>query len=350
MRPFFPRRSSAPLDRNGRSFFGRKSAFSLLEIVITVAVVIVIMVAVLEVVTSVERSWKTSAANSFADAESAFSTLTQSLASATLESYQDFADSSGTFRTTSTSTFTPDHLARRSDLDFVCGPAAGTNGLLSNSGRTSAGCGVFFLAPQGYTQTEANLGMDRLLNAMGYFVEFGNDSDEPAFLLGSTQRWRWRLKQVRQPAESLQIFVLTTSSAWIQQLVSSETTTPTLAENIIALVVLPERTATDSAAALSADFRYDSRDATNPLTRNQLPPRLRIAFMAIDEASAQILAAQNGTSPPALVASSLFQKATQLDTDLASLDSSLTAQKIRHRLFQREILLPASAWTNALSQ
>ena len=42
--------------------------------------------------------------------------------------------------------------------------------------------------------TEANLGMDRLFNAMGYFVEFGNDSDEPAFLLGSTQRWRWRLK------------------------------------------------------------------------------------------------------------------------------------------------------------
>lgn len=322
----------------------------MIEILVTVAVVVVVMVAVLEVVTSVERSWKAAAADSFADAENAFSTLTQTLASATLESYQDYADSNGTFRTTTTSTFTPDHLARRSDLDFVCGPTTGTNGLLANSGRTSSGCGVFFLSPQGYTQTDANLGMDRLFNAMGYFVEFGNDTDQPTFFPTSTQRWRWRLKQVCQPTESLQIFTLTNSAGWIQQLVSSEATTPTLADNIIAFVVLPVRAASDNGTALSSDYRYDSRDATNPLTRNQLPARLRIAVMAIDEASAQILAAKNGTNPPALVDSGLFQKAPQLDADIASLDNSLTAQKISHRLFEREILLTSSAWTNTLSQ
>ena len=192
--------------------------------------------------------------------------------------------------------------------------------------------------------------MEHLLNAVGYFVEFGNDTDAPSFLLPTVQRWRWRLKQILQPAESLQIFATTSSSAWIQQVVSSEATTPALAENIIALIILPERAASDTGTALSQDFRYDSRDATNPLTRHQLPARLRVAFMAIDEASAQILAGQNGSNPPALVAASLFQKATQLDTDLASLDGTLTAQKINHRLFQREILLPAAAWSNTSSQ
>jgi len=350
MRSFSRCRSSAGRDRDGRPFSGPEAAFSLLEILVTCVIVIAIMVAILQVVTNVQRSWQSASVDSFAEAEDAFSTLTQNLAAATLEPYQDFADSSGTFRTNSAAAFVPDHLARRSDLDFICGPTSGTNGLLTASGRTTAGCGVFFLAPEGYTQTETNTGMGRLLNAMGYFVEFGNDNDAPSFLLPTVQRWRWRLKQVRQPTESLQIYALTSSSTWVQQIVSSGATTPALAENIIALVVLPVRAASDSGTALSQDFRYDSRDATNPLTRHQLPARLRVAFMAIDEASAQILANQNGSNPPALVAAALFQKATQLDIDLASLDRTLTAQKINHRLFQREILLPAAAWSNTSSQ
>jgi uncharacterized protein (TIGR02599 family) len=339
MRSLSPRRKSGPL-----------AAFTLIEVMITVAILIAILVGVLEVVSSVERSWKAEASDSFASAQEAFSVMTQNLATATLEPYQDFADSSGTFRTSSTATFVPDHLARRSDLAFVCGPTSGANGLLASSGRVTAGCGVFFAMPQGYTQTEENSGMEHLLNAMGYFVEFGTDSNTPSFLSATAQRWRWRLKEIRQPSESLQIFNLTSSYAWIQQLVSSQTTTPALADNIIALVILPERAANDSGTPLASDFRYDSRDATTPLTRNQLPTRLRVAIMAIDEASAQTLAAQNGSNPPALVAANLFQKAAQLDNDLATLDGALTSLKIRHRLFQREILVTTSAWSNTLSQ
>ena len=222
--------------------------------------------------------------------------------------------------------------------------------MLSVSGRITSGCGVFFVMPQGFTQTEANSGMELLLNAMGYFIEFGNDPDVPSFLPSSSQRWRWRLKEIRQPSESLQVFNLASSRAWIQQLVASQATTPTLADNVIALVILPERASNDSGPALSPDFRYDSHDSANPLTRHQLPARLRVALMVMDEASAQILAAQNGSSPPALVPSGLFQKAAQLDADLSTLDSLLTSQRIRHRLFQREILLTASTWSNTLSQ
>ncbi len=317
--------------------------FTLIEVLVTLAMLLVILIAVLQFMTDIDRAWKSAATDPFAEAQDAFSAVAQNLAAATLDPYEDYADSGGAFRTGAT--FVPDHLARRSDLDFVCGPSAGAGGLLTASGRTTAGDGVFFLAPQGYTQTYAHEGMERLLNAMGYFVEFGDDGSAPAFILPGVHDWRWRLKQVRQPAESLQIFALATSSAWIEQAVQAPT--PVLAQNVVALIVLPERAAGDSGTPPASDFRYDSRDTGHALTLHQLPPRVRVALVAVDEPSAQLLAGRYGSNPPPLVPGGLFQRAAQLDADLASLDSGLTAQKIGHRIFQREILLPAAAWSNA---
>jgi len=188
--------------------------------------------------------------------------------------------------------------------------------------------------------------MERLLNAMGYFVEFGDDDTAPGFILPQTHCWRWRLKQVLQPAESLQIFATTTSSDWIQQVVPPGASLPVLAENVMLLIVLPERAANDSGPALAPAFSYDSRDTGNLLTLHQLPPRLRLVLVAMDPISAQRLASQNGSNPPQLVSAGLFQQAAQLDTDLATLDNTLTAQNIDHRIFQREILLSTSAWSN----
>jgi uncharacterized protein (TIGR02599 family) len=131
--------------------------------------------------------------------------------------------------------------------------------------------------------------------------------------------------------------------------VQATSSTPVLADNVIALIVLPERSAGDNGAALAPAYDYDSRDASNPVTRHQLPPRVRLALVAIDEASAQILAAQNGSQPPALVPANLFTTAAQIDADLATLDAALAGRQIGHRILQREIILPAAAWTNAPS-
>jgi len=327
----------------------RNRGFTLLEALITLAVLLVVLVAVMQFMTNVDQAWKSAATDSFAEAQDAFETVAQNLASATLAPYQDYADSSGAFR--ANTSFAPDHLARRSDLDFVCVPGSGANGLPTMTGRTTSGCGVFFLAPNGYTQTYAHTGMEHLLNAMGYFVEFG-DNPAPNFI--QTHSWRWRLKQVMQPAESLQIFAMMpystwTSSAWIQQIIPSGTPVSVLAENVVALIVLPERAANDSGAALAPAFSYDSRDTTNRLTLYQLPPRVRLVLVAMNQISATRLAEQNGSNPPLLVSVNLFQQAAQLDTDLATLDNSLTAQKIEHRIFQREILLTSSAWSNTPS-
>jgi uncharacterized protein (TIGR02599 family) len=325
----------------------RTGGFTLLEVLVTLALVLIVLVTLLEFVANVDRLWQTTATDPFVEAESAFENMAVHLAGATLEPYQDYADATGAFRTASSpASFAPDHPARRSDLAFVCGPAATW---LAGSGRVTAGDGIFFIAPQGYTQTDAHLGLERLLNALGYFVDFGDETDAPAFILPGTHRWRWRLKEILQPTESLGIYAAPTSAAWIQPLVQATAVTPVLAENVIALIVLPERSAGDAGAALAPAFSYDSRDASNPVTRHQLPPRIRLALVAIDEASAQILSSQNGSQPPALVPANLFTAAAQLDADLASLDAALTSRQIRHRILQRKIVLPAAAWTNTPS-
>jgi uncharacterized protein (TIGR02599 family) len=330
-------------------FCNSNDGFTLLEVLITLAILLVILVAVMQFMANIDQAWKSAAADPFAEAQNAFETVAQNLASATLAPYQDYADRSGAFRTNAASTFIPDHLARRSDLDFVCGPGTGANGLFNASGLTTSGSGVFFLASNGYTQAYAHTGMERLLNAMGYFVEFGDDDTAPGFILPQAHCWRWRLKQVLQPAESLQIFATTTSSAWIQQLVPPGVPIPVLAENVVTLAVLPERAANDSGPALAPAFSYDSRNTGNLLTLHQLPPRVWLVLVAIDPVSAERLAAQNGSNPPPLVTATLFQQAAQLFSDLATLDNTLTTQKIGHRIFQREILLPSSNWSNTPS-
>jgi uncharacterized protein (TIGR02599 family) len=259
---------------------------------------------------------------------------------ATLEPYRDYADAGGAFRGPGSAAFTPDHLARRSDLAFVCGPSAG---LLGATGRTTATTSVFFNEPAGQTQVDAETGLDRLLNARGYFVEFGADAT-PGFFTG-TPRLRWRLKEIVQPSEALQVYAFNTSAPWVAQLAGSAATPAVLADNVIALVVLPERAASDSGAPIAPAYAYDSRDGTNPLTLAQLPPRVRVVLAAIDEASAQQLAARGGASAPALVPPALFQDATKLDADVASLDASLTAAKIGHRIFQRDEDLAGAAWS-----
>jgi uncharacterized protein (TIGR02599 family) len=322
----------------------RRLGLTVVEILVAISVLLLIFITVAQFCAEVDRSWKSAADDPFAEAREAFETVARNLASATLEPYEDYADATGAFR--GTGTFTPDHLARRSDLDFVCGPASGTGGLLGTTGRVTSGSAIFFVMPQGETQSDAGEGLGHLLNAMGYFVEFSDDEATPAFALSLSHRWRWRLRQVDQPSESLQVFATTTSSAWLQQLVPAGTNYPTLAENVISLVAEPERAAGDTGAPLAPGYAYDSRDATGTLTFNQLPPRLKLVLCAIDETSAERLAALNGAQPPPLVASSLFQQAAQLSSDLATLDASLTASRIGHRIFQRDIELTAAAWSN----
>ena len=317
-----------------------RAGFSLIEVCLSVLVLLLVLSALNQAMSSVSRSWS-AADDPFGEASTAFETITQSLAHSTLEPYSDYADAGGAFSTSGSPGFAPDHLARRSDLAFVCGPGIS---LLAGSNRTTATDGVFFVEPGGETVTNAQDGLNHLFNARGFFVEFGPDTDAPSFFLG-TPRLRWRLKEIAQPSESLQVFGSTSSAPWVSQLTGPGTTTDVLAENVIALVILPEPAANDGSGVFRATFAYDSRDTGNALTFAQLPPRVHVVLAAIDEASAGRAAAQNGTTAPTLVPPRLFQDPTQLDSDLATLDISLTAARVRHRFFQRDLDLLASSWS-----
>jgi uncharacterized protein (TIGR02599 family) len=329
----------------------RGAGFSLIELLVTLVILSLILVVLLQFMSSLEQEWRTTAGDPFAEASAAFETMAERLADATLEPYQDFVDATGTFRAAGANGFVPDHLARQSDLAFVCGPSEGPGGWLTSSGETTAGDCVFFVSPTGYTQTEAHVGLERLLNAQGYFVEFGAATGVPGFILPAGQRYRWRLTQLVQPSEALQVYALPSSLSWVQSLMEPATPTSILAENVAALLLMPEWTSLDANnnTVTNVSYSYDSRNAASPLTRNQLPPRLTLVLVAIDEASAQILAARNGTQPPALIAGNLFATAANLQADLTSLDAALTAQKIGHRIFQRKIALAGSAWTETPS-
>jgi uncharacterized protein (TIGR02599 family) len=337
MRTFFPRRR--PSERRGQ---GTRSGFTLVELLVSTVILFLILISLLEFLANMQQLWKTTAVDPFADAQEAFETIVDRASDATLEPYSDYADSSGAFRTAATTSFVPDHLARRSDLAFACG-----SNWLTGSGLTTASDALFFVAPRGYTQSEAHLGLGRLLNALGYFVAFSDQNSVPGFITSASHRWRWRLMEISQPSESLTIYSLPASLPWVQATVQNPTSI--LAENVVALIVLPERAASDKGPALSPDYQYDSRDAQNTVTQAQLPTRLRLALIAIDEPSAQILASEYGSRPPPLVSSQLFVDSTKMDADLASLDVSLTAKNVQHRIFQREILLPGAAWSNSLS-
>jgi uncharacterized protein (TIGR02599 family) len=319
---------------------------TLLETLATLLVLALIFAALLQFMSSVDRTWQVASEDPFAEAEQAFETIAQNLSVATLEPYRDYADATGAFRTAGSAGFMPYGMKRHSDLDFVCGPSGGTSGLLAGSGRTTVTSSVFFTVPGGETETLAQQGMGHLLNALGYFVEFGGDTAAPQFLLG-TSRLRWRLKQVLQPSESLQVFSDPTSSAWVGQLAGPAASPVTLAENVIALIVEPEGAATGAGATLPSTYVYDSRDPGNAVTFSQLPPRVHLALAAIDEASALRLAAASGSGAPALVPSGAFQNAGQLPADLTALDAALTTAKIAHRILQRDIAITTAAWSNS---
>ena len=317
-----------------------RAGFTLLEVFATLTVLMLAITALVQFMDSVDQSWRATVSDPFAEAASAFAVVTQHLEMATLDPYRDYVDATGAYRTSPDAPFTPYQLARRSDLDFVCGPGAS---LLGSTGRITAGSGVFFAGPAGQTQVYAQAGLDHLFNALGYFVEFGADVNRAAFS-NAAPRLRWRLKQIAQPSEALQIFSNSTSAPWITQLAGPAATPAILAENVIALVVLPERKPGD--ATLAPGYGYDSRDTTDALTFAQVPARLRVMLAAIDEASAQGLAAADGSTSPALVPSGDFQDATKMDTDIAALDASLTAAKINHHIFQRDLAIATAAWSD----
>ena len=343
----------------------RQRAFTLLEILVATAVLLLILSIVFRMIQGTTETWKstTGKTEGFRGARTAFEALTRNLSQATLNTYFDYVDGSGTYRDPANpASFIPKDYRRRSDLHFLAGAD-----LLSGAGVTyPIGQAVFFQAPLGYTNKASFAGMENLLNAVGYYVCYGPDPQLPGYLAGSTagSKNRFRLMQFLQVSEELSIGDSTVTGGspvwnnhkWYNLAISAQKASVSqLAENVVALVILPKLTKSDEDAGaqpLSTNYTYDSRDSAKPATFQQLPPVIQIVMVVIDDASAAKLS--NSTSPPNLGLNNLFQNPAGLQDDLATLGRNLAGLPgnpagnqipLRYEIFQSEVAIRGAKWS-----
>ncbi len=325
----------------------RRAAFTLVEMMVSTSILALVMVMLLSTVDQTQKIWARSTAkvSQFQGARSAFEAMTRNLSQATLNTYYDVERS-----TEKANEGEPIGYARASDLHFISGKAAQPN-LLDGDDATYPTHAVFFQAPLGISAEEdtASSGsssatpmkkyraLNNTLSAVGYYIEWGEDTNIPGFLKGLTgsgtspipDRFRFRLKEVIQPTESLSIYATpdfapalsgNKTTDWIQVALGNKAPSNgskakpsawTRAENIVALVLLPklperERGATPGsnpkALDLAPDYEYNTRpvkgdrsmtirevhDAPAHVRKqyNQLPPVIQVTMVAIDEISA----------------------------------------------------------------
>lgn len=348
--------------------------FTLVELMVSMAIISIMVLMLATTTHQASNVWRRGASKveQFRESRIAFETITRRLGNATLNTYWDYQYAPDD----------PDHVGpptafvRQSELRFRSGrmsrmaPAAGV---------VRPTHGIFFQAPLGDVQDESLENMDRLLNTTGYFLEVNNDSDLiPPFLRSQTPpRIRSRLMELRKPAERLSIYNLTPGQPdhhWFADSLSGASRpVRVVAENIVALVLLPKLSQAETAARAKAgrkmlcpNYEYDSTLTSNETTppkvpdaevnpRNQLPPIVQIAMVALDEISGQHLQEMAGDLPDlGLNTTDLFQDAARLDgdptSDLALFQDQLREKKLTYRLFTTTVSLRGAKWSRAQTQ
>ncbi len=371
-------------------------AFTLIELLVSVTFVVVLMLVITEVLGLVQRTWvrSNSRVSQFREARMAFDALSRNLGQAVLNTYWDTPSTSNAGAIIQAAT----NYQRKSELQFVCGPASYLFPSLPGGSGNYPGHGVFFQAPLGVTnltsstenQSTANTeNMTGLLCGRGYFVQWGNDTSfRPAFLANNTLvplRYRYRLMEYSPTAEMNQIYsakykpITSNSRQWFQEAVQSNimtgeksTTrafTRPIAENILALVISPQIEVPPGATgvtptSIAPNYIYDSTLVSNPGatggagnnsqgTQHLLPPLIQVTMIALDQVSAETLSS-NPTTQQAVsnVLGGLFQQASSFGTDLhqpngtqGQLEQLLRAQKLNFRVFTTMIPMKQSRWS-----
>jgi uncharacterized protein (TIGR02599 family) len=335
-------------------------AFTLVEILVSTAVLAFLLLILLSITTQVSNTWRQTSGKTeqFRQAREAFDAISRRLGRATLNTYWDYDDPAN-----------PTKYVRQSELRFVGGPTEDLVGAVPG-GKRWPGHGVFFQSALGAAEPgQTNLvGLNSLLNTWGYFVEFGSDAAyRPGVLDGSVvpNRWRFRLCELIQPADDLSIYQYTsgTNSAgtpknlsyagteWFEpSLAQADSSRPVhvLAENVIAMVILPKLSPQEdpSGTLLAPNYLYRTTDAvTDPAInpKNQLPPLAQVTMVVIDENSARRIEA--GTSMPELGLDQLFQNAAGYEADLATLEKTLSNLRLSYRVFTTTVRLNEAKWS-----
>lgn len=216
---------------------GMADGFTLVELLVSTALIALLMLLLLGTVDQTQNVWKRTTAKiaQFQASRAAFEALNRRLSQATLNTYYRATDTSSgdshanfLFRRQSELHFISGHLADASTKAgrvpgiFTATPSI--SGLSRPSERAYPTHGVFFFAPLGITEepglptsgfedTRRFRGLDAMLTACGYFVEYGDDPWRPKVLPLATEtepgvppRFRFRLMELSVPAEELLIY------------------------------------------------------------------------------------------------------------------------------------------------
>lgn len=316
-----------------------RNAFTIIELLVAMAVLAIIAVIMVSMTSSVQKVTKqtTSRVEQFRESRRAFDRINQRLSQATLNAYYDYVDSNGRPRTTATAaTFNPSRYARISELRYLQTNADAFS-------ATNKGIAVFFQAPLGQTASADLSGLDSLLNTVGYYIEKGGDSalqPAPVRNAGVPSKDRYRLYECVQPTENFSVYGLTSGAAtnnsttWVSGALAAGNSYP-LAENIVALVfsaIYPDASGTWQT---NSTFSSAPRNqATQPIEENNLPPKVRVSMIAVDETSASRIA-DTGVS--------LTDPLTH--EDLADLEKDLVDKNLNYRRFESIVTIGPSKWS-----
>lgn len=336
----------------------RSKAFTLVEIMVAVAVLSLLLAISAQVIGQAQRTWSRSTArlSQFREVRLAFDLMTRTLSQATLGSY--LMDDRQT----------PDSVAqryvRRSELRFVTGPA---ESLVEGGEGDKPGHAVFFQAPLGVVEEPDNAGLTNLLCGRGYFVQFGSDKNfRPQFLADMPAKNRYRLMEFSPTAEANTIYS-DGDDEWFESagddLPSSEQDsgnrglTRPIADNIVLLVISPQYQSGEGdgepSVAIAPRYTYDSAEAENQGlrsgpggvtnqqgTQHMLPPLVKVVMVAVDENSAERMEA-SGRAEFMKEFRVQFADASQLTDDLRKLEDEFNRPgvKLNYRVFSTTISL-----------
>ncbi len=395
------------------------AAFTLIELLVSITFLVILMLVVTQVMGIVQRTWvrSNSRVSQFREARKAFDLLSNNLGQATLNTYW-----SSDLKTLNTDALgqdiqTPNGFKRQSELHFICGP---TSDILPGAAATQfPGHAVFFQAPLGVVRTDINAigaatagtattvadtaNLTNLICGRGYFVELGSDEYfRPAFLSTPPYstlvptRTRLRLMEYSPTADANRIYDsdYRTNPGNIRQWYQNSETgalandvrnakksgsesdatfgryfTRPIAENILALIISPQKENTSTNATTSGDvysiapdYLYDSSlvgpaaSGMSPQgTQHLLPPLLRVTMIALDERSGEYLASTSNAAVMSQVMTgigALFKSAGRYTQDLEGTPDSpgeirklLLAAKVNYRVFTTTIALRQARWS-----
>ncbi len=388
----------------------RRAAFTIVELLAATAVFTGLMLLLVTATNQTGDMWRRSAAKieQFQQARRGFESMTRRVSQATLNTYWDYSFPIVNGKPDRSAV--PDGYLRQSELRFRTGIAQQLIG--SADGITRPTHAIFFQAPLGFVDddlvvrkdpSKSHKPLSNLMNTWGYFLEVTDDSQfVPQFLTGIIPaRTRSRLMEVMEPSETLKMDNPSIYSDgakkgepidpnwdnpkwlnWFTVPVSRRTNVRVLAENVLALIILPRLSPQDEAFRAAAKppkldvlcpvYDYDSKRLSNDAAalknptkkasdpelnpKNQLPPVVTVTMVAIDEASAQRLAASaNGDATQGLDFKTIFKLSKQLednptsvapgDGDLAELEKQLIEKKLTYRIFTSNVAIRGAKWS-----